>query len=420
MSEPQFFDWYGVVAIGTSLTLVGHMLDWFLRRTSREAVLASLRRLEDKLAKTQVTSWQLLVAASAVRAWHSLGHVFRRIYFFGQSWFESPVDLNQVTARTLFGRVLKEQCLLLASLLRRILGMLYAGVVSLLCLLLVWAVVAATSGTDAQVDAALLTCATVVAMPFGAQVLILTVLAQLDEEVIWPASYKNRPLILLVRRISTVCVTSVYPLIALSGIATAFAVTWGMRLAPDSAGSGNWFLESWHSWLIGPLNILPTITTALISYWLLSTMVRTRSHLLTLTLVDVAGSSVLAILTHSVLAALSSEESRPILSRIAQSAEWFGKALSMRLDAADSLTRFAPVIFTAFLPVATYSAIVLFLGLIVSPGLKAAGYIAGAMGEKDETPFKQLAVFGALILALGRVLAEWPYFRALINSFGRV
>jgi hypothetical protein len=78
------------------------------------------------------------------------------------------------------------------------------------------------------------------------------------------------------------------------------------------------------------------------------------------------------------------------------------------------------VIFTAFLPVATYSAIVLFLGLIVSPGLKAAGYIAGAMGEKDETPFKQLAVFGALILALGRVLAEWPYFRALINSFGRV
>ena len=58
----------------------------------------------------------------------------------------------------------------------------------------------------------------------------------------------------------------------------------------------------------------------------------------------------------------------------------------------------------------------IFLGVFVKPFARVAGYLCGLLGEKEKTPFAELAVLISLLAATVKALSKWPW---LVDKFSR-
>lgn len=385
------------------LVALGTLTDWGLRKRHKEAILAGLRRFEDKLGHAPIRDWQIAVAGSVVRFWSALGRapyiVFGKAGAAlwetrlgkateeftqdGQSWYHREAGWAMLHAILLIQ--LAPFALLLLIV---ILGVLESWFLLALCV-------------PGVLYVALVPAMWALAIADIAEVKAIDYLV---EKVVgdW-----------LVEAIPHACLIS-----AVFSILATFA---GLGMGAGHAGS-YWFerasdtLAPTHPILLTALNFPFDLATILISIKLLKWVVSKGKWIVLIAVIDIIISAALVILLHTTLKVIETGSVTAIGHHFAESWSWFVCVVTFDASRAHPDWPLTPVLLTTFIPVAAYMLAFVFLGIVVRPFARIAAYICGLLGEKEKTPFAELAVIISLLGAAAKALSEWSWLKHVLSG----
>lgn len=409
---PPFWSWPGILALSSVLILIGWLLDWLLRRAKKQYILAQLRGLEDTLKRMPITD----------------GKIFSAVFGWKKSFFEKNPKPNGRETRSILGKVLVRlykvgdigfhgiarlfYTVLCCQVLVFVLMFLYPAIYSLFA-----------KDFSGELLAAISTLFGALMVPYLLLPVIIMLRLFLDAIRILaglgPASswlFKAEDLI----------VSKIYPSAAISGIATTVALSIGILMAshpPVGPHIFGWRIPSdsplWIAlrepkvaWIaaLGTINFVFDLATILISVKLLRWMVNRGKGMSLIATADCFSSAGLTLVLFAVLASAVLESDSGLLQNLDLSWKWFTGVLMLQRPSENLDWLLTPVLLTTFMPVALYSLAVIGLGFIVRPFFRIAGYFCGLLGEKENTPFRELAGVLSLFLATGKFWAEWPWF----------
>ena len=157
--------------------------------------------------------------------------------------------------------------------------------------------------------------------------------------------------------------------------------------------------------LLASLNYPFDLFTIIISITLLKWVVTKGKWITIIATIDIAISAILSIILHTIFKVIE-PSSKPLVNCFLDSFHWFIDIVSFQASPRHSDWSLTPLLLTTFIPVAVYMSIFIFLGFIVKPFARMAGYICGLLGEKEKTPFFELAVALSLFIILFKSLSN--------------
>lgn len=376
----SFWDWPGVLAICAVLVFLGRLIDWLLRQHHKEAILDWLSEQESKLKYTPIREWQAQIAKWVVSFWKILVRLpdiakHLRSFVF--------VLLLLVVLVVLVRSIADDWCLK---------GFLLPSFFFMLMVL----------------PAAML--GKVLTFPGQEVDLIRTEL--LNGSVYSSLSILIRPLRWFYRNVF--CTSLV------STIFTTIAIMLGLGIARGDTES-YWYMARgsgiYPRYPLGltALNFPFDFLTIIISIKLLRWMVTKGRQIELIAFIDILISATLTITLHTVLKIIEAGNMAFLATHLINSWNWFVNLVTFRASPMNPDWPLTPVLLTTFIPVTTYMAVFIFLGFILKPFTRITGYLCGLLGEKEKTPFFELAFVFSLFTTAAKAFSEWPYFKQAIS-----
>jgi hypothetical protein len=403
--DPSFWIWTGVAAMCAVLVLLGTATDWVLRARQKDAILATLRRFETKLASAPIRDWQIAIARCVISSWWELGKAPLRVY---ATWYRlvrrSPI-LNWT--RVAVGR-LEERGQVFVPVALATTSVAWVALVVPFIIVLV--IVAA-----GVCESWFLLVACVPAVCYGAMIPLL--LAAVTAEVRGAARMEtwlsDHVLILLLGTLQPSCVMSaIFSIIAtLAGLAIGGGHTGSYWFHPTGQG-----LHPAHPILITTLNFPFDLMTVLISIKLLDWVAERGKWIVFIALIDIVISAALVILLHMTLKIIETGSVMAIGHHFVESCSWFWQVVTFNASTTHPDWPLTPLLLTTFIPVTLYMSAFIILGIILKPFAWVAGYLCGLLGEKEKTPFAELAVIISLLGATAKALSEWGWLRHVLSG----
>jgi hypothetical protein len=153
-----------------------------------------------------------------------------------------------------------------------------------------------------------------------------------------------------------------------------------------------------------------TIVTVM---WILMKAISHSWSLGLMGLINIILSYGIAVLLYAMILLLGEKSPNGLIDALILSNNWLINVLTFRLYNYTNLDelRLTPFILTAFIPVTLYMSLLIFLTLILRPIALIAGYLCGLLGEKQKTPFAELATIISLFIAMLKALNEWDLIK---------
>lgn len=347
-------NWSSLFAIVSILVFLGNFIDWILRKTQRDRILASLAQLEHRLKSTPVQKWETIVARGGIKLYNVISE-----WIAGKRVF------------TLF-----------SSYLRTVIVFLFGGAVI--------DVVLEMNGLRSSMMAPY--------MLTGVGGIWFTIIKRFT-----PDSF-NKTL------------DSAFRLMIISSLFSAIALTIGKNFQLSSPSY--WFpadesLDTDKQSLLALIYLPFGACTIIIAMWVLKRAISHNWSLGLMGFINIIISYCLAVLLYAIILLLGDMPPDGFLKAMIFSNNWLWHVLtrmSENLFGADD-PRLTPFILTAFVPVALYMSVFIFLAFILKPLALAAGYLCGLLSEKQKTPFAELATIISLFIAMLKALNDWDYLK---------
>lgn len=374
-ADTSFWSWSGLVAICALLVFFCALIDKVLRKRGRKAALERLKRFEDRLAHAPIREWQISIARSVVKFWIKLGEWPLMVFGFWWDRVGLLVFLPITAVLLLVGGGIVDSWFFLA-----------------VCV-------------PAAVYLALIPIAlssTLVSMhPEHSTGRVKRFETFLDERAEW-----------FMGRIQPACLIS-----AVFSIVATFV---GLGIGARHTGS-YWFTSAsegvtpTHPILLTALNFPFDLATILISIMLLKWVASKGKWIVLVAAIDIVISAALVILLHTALKIVEAGGVGAIGHHFAESWSWFAQVLTLNASPAHPDWPLTPLLLTTFIPVAIYMAAFIFLGIVVRPFARFAGYVCGMLSE-EEKPFTELGVIISMLGFAVKALSEWGWLRETLSG----
>jgi hypothetical protein len=372
--------WYGVLVACGILMPLGKLIDWGLRKRHRDAILSALRGWEERLKLTPLGRWQIHVATQFIRLVEASGRLyglFRRrdpmIRLIGGSrWRTAAVFLLALTGNSLALYTLPPS---------------YPWFMQVVMSL-----------------AAALVVVYLAFMTFG--------------PIAFPSQFQEvekgqpkRPVALRPVGLAERLLDWIMYLLAslqLSAVFTIIATAIGVFISAGHVGSF-WFtaqagwLEPAHPIALAVINFPFDFLTILVSLKLLQWVIARGRWISVVAGVDVVISALLIVALHGALKYYAAGGS--VIEAFTGSWVWFLDVMTLNVSPAAPEWPLLPVTLTAFIPVAGYMSAIILLGFLAVV-MRCAGYLCGLLGEKQHTPFFELATALSLLTLICKALVE--------------
>ncbi len=394
-AAPDFLSFNGVVAIVVILILLGRALDWILLKSHQAAILRRATKAGKVLQTANVAAAQKALIEALISF----------IYRVTVPWSTRRLQ----TIATKSDQELETKDIMLLALAP--LALLAMTIISLTILILT------AAGVTGSWFWAMMTipCTTVVlrflvwwCRLFGHQTE-----NEYNKPVPWVRWLMESKLVNWFMGLATRASL-------LSVLLSSLAISIGTSTAETEASSF-WFtygpsgLQPTHPILQALVNMPFDLLSLYCTVFLLTYGLRRGLPITLVVIIDVAATVILVILLHATVLTIASGSLTAIGDVLRQCGGILAQALTLQLSVADPDWPIYPILYTTFFPIGVYLLLPLIVGWIIRPAFRIAGYLCLLFGEKEKTPFFELATGLSLLVATTKALAEWEWFIHVIS-----
>lgn len=417
---PPLWSWPVVIASSAVLVSLGKLIDWLFRERQKTAILLGLRNLENKLKNTPIRIWQAHVAGRYVGFVTKLGPT---VFGFRVNY----VDLHKRN---------KPIPPLEASIQRMVRLRVYLFCIAPMIVFIIFLIYEDSRGSvERYWNISLpsipwyVVSLSVPVFFFLVPVFIIVVPLILLMPLIWTLYLLD---LVTLRRFGLVkhidarfetpfrymiisfewTLNRIMPMVFISTCFTVVATIIGLHFSHGHHGS-YWFAVRGASLVpsdpitLAVLNFPFDFLTILISRELLKWVISKGRWISVVAVIDILISGMLALTLHSLLKAIESGQitTSALVGHLTNSWNWLASVMTLQASSTHPDWPLTPLILTAFIPVSTYMSVLILLG-ISGILLRIAGYICGLLGEKQHTPFFELAVALSLLTTAAKGVTE--------------
>lgn len=417
---PPLWSWPVVIASSAVLVSLGKLIDWLFRERQKTVILLGLRNLENKLKNTPIRIWQAHVAGRYV------GFVTK----LGPTVFGFRVNYVDLLKRN------KPTPPLEARIQRMVRLRVYLFCIAPMIVFIIFLIYEDSRGSVERYWNISLPSIPwyVVSLSVPAFFFLVPVLIMLPLiPLIWTLYLLD---LVTLRRFGLVkhfeprfetafgymiiyfewTLNRIMPLVFISTCFTVVATIIGLHFSHGHHGS-YWFdvkgasLVPSNPIMLAALNFPFDLLTILISRELLKWVISKGRWISVVAMIDILISGMLALTLHSLLKAIESGQIAPsaLVGHLTNSWNWLASVMTLQATSTHPDWPLTPLILTAFIPVSIYMSVLILLG-ISGILLRIAGYICGLLGEKQHTPFFELAVALSLLTTAAKGVTELMSF----------
>jgi hypothetical protein len=207
----------------------------------------------------------------------------------------------------------------------------------------------------------------------------------------------------------------------LSTLLSSVAIAFGMATAQTETSSF-WFtsgrpagLEPAHPVLLALINMPFDLLSLYTSVFLLTYGLRRGLPITLVAITDIASTAMLVMVLHTTMLTTASGSLAGIDEAFRHALRSFLEVVTLRSSVADPDWPTYPILYTTFFPIGVYLLVPVIVGVVVRPAFRIAGYFCRLFGEKEKTPFFEIAAGLSLLVATIKALTEWKWFVYMIS-----